>query len=141
MRPEIISQPHAASEMLVSSPASISTFYPATVFHLASMPIATKLKITPLAPTFVAEVEGVDFSEPVPEDVFHEVKDVVNKYGVAIFRKTGLDDHKLIEFGRRFGELDKSAQHRAPDKPVRIALEEIFGMCCTNNDVSYIMMR
>lgn len=96
------------------------------------MPLAPKLKVTPLAPTFAVEVEGVDFSKPVPDDILHEVKDIANKYGVVIFRKTALDDHKLIAFGRRFGELDSTAQHRIPGRPIRIPLDEIFDVSNLN---------
>lgn len=31
------------------------------------------LQITELHPTFGAEVEGVDFSKPIPDDVFAEI--------------------------------------------------------------------
>lgn len=96
------------------------------------MPIATKLKIIPLAPTFVAEVEGVDFTSPVPEEAIHEIEDAVAKYGVLIFRSTALDDSKLIAFGRQFGELDNCGQHRVRDRPARIPLDEIFDVSNLN---------
>lgn len=31
------------------------------------------LKIKKLHPTFAAEIEGVDFSKPIPDDVFNEI--------------------------------------------------------------------
>ena len=31
------------------------------------------LKIKKLHPTFAAEIDGVDFSKPIPDDVFREV--------------------------------------------------------------------
>jgi alpha-ketoglutarate-dependent 2,4-dichlorophenoxyacetate dioxygenase len=96
------------------------------------MPVATKLKVTPLAPTFAAEIEGVDFSKPIPDDIVHEVRHVAAEYGVLIFRKTTLDDHKLIAFGRKFGELDNCAQHRVRDRPLRIPLDEIFDVSNLN---------
>jgi alpha-ketoglutarate-dependent 2,4-dichlorophenoxyacetate dioxygenase len=96
------------------------------------MPVTTKLKITPLAPTFAAEVEGVDFSKRVPDDIFHEVLDVASKYGVLVFRKTALDDLKLIEFGQRFGELDSTAQHRVKGRPIRVPHDEIFDVSNLN---------
>ena len=36
-------------------------------------PEFSKIKIKELHPTFAAEVEGVDFSQPVPDDVFEEI--------------------------------------------------------------------
>ena len=32
-----------------------------------------KLHIKKLHPTFAAEIEGVDFSQPIPDDVFNEI--------------------------------------------------------------------
>lgn len=75
------------------------------------------LKVTPLAPTFAAEVEGVNFLRSVPDDTFHELKDVANKYGVVIFRNAALDDHKLIAF---------------PGCRIRIPLDEIFNVSNLN---------
>ncbi len=46
------------------------------------MPHAEEFKhiqAKPLHPTFGAEVSGVDFSQPVPDDVFQELWQAVNK--------------------------------------------------------------
>ena len=78
------------------------------------MPSLSSLKITPLHPTFAAEVEGIDFSEPVSDAIFNELKDIISRYAVVIMRNTNLKDDKThVEFSRRFGPLDKSA-HRVP---------------------------
>lgn len=37
------------------------------------------IQVTPLAPTFAAEVEGVDFSYPVPPDVFQEIHNAITQ--------------------------------------------------------------
>lgn len=37
------------------------------------------ISIKELAPTFVAEVQGVDFSKPVEPEVFGEIKDALAK--------------------------------------------------------------
>lgn len=42
------------------------------------------LKLTPLHPTFAAEVHGVDFTKPIPDDVFEEIKAAITK--VRLFR-------------------------------------------------------
>lgn len=36
-------------------------------------PEFSKIQIKELHPTFVAEVEGVDFTQPIPDDVFEEI--------------------------------------------------------------------
>lgn len=43
------------------------------------MPHKEHLEIVPLHPTFAAEVKGVDFSEPVSDDVFAEIKAAITK--------------------------------------------------------------
>lgn len=37
------------------------------------------IQVTQLGPTFAAEVSGVDFSKPVPEDVFAEIYRAITK--------------------------------------------------------------
>jgi hypothetical protein len=41
----------------------------------------SKLKVTELHPTFGAEIEGVDFSHPIPDDVFEEILAASAKVG------------------------------------------------------------
>ena len=65
------------------------------------------IKVIPLSETFGAEIEGVDFSKPVPEDVFQEIYRAWAQYGIIVFRGTQLNDESHIDFSRRFGsELD-----------------------------------
>ena len=49
----------------------------------ATEPVYRHIQVTPLAPTFGAEVSGVDFSEPVPDDIFQEVLDAITKVGLS----------------------------------------------------------
>lgn len=42
------------------------------------------ITVKELAPTFVAEVQGVDFSRPVEPEVFQEVKDALAKVCLLI---------------------------------------------------------
>ncbi|KAL6246964.1 hypothetical protein RBB50_006271 [Rhinocladiella similis] len=90
------------------------------------MPSVTRLQITPLATTFAAEVEGIDFSQPIDDALFQELKDAVTKYGVIVIRKTALDDDSAIALGRRFGELDSVKAHRLAGRAMRIPNDEIF---------------
>jgi alpha-ketoglutarate-dependent 2,4-dichlorophenoxyacetate dioxygenase len=43
------------------------------------------IQVKELHPTFGAEVSGVDFSRPVPEDVFQELWKAVNQVRAAEF--------------------------------------------------------
>ncbi|CAG8961598.1 hypothetical protein HYFRA_00006133 [Hymenoscyphus fraxineus] len=64
------------------------------------------IRIKKLHPTFGAEVSGVDFSKEIPSEVFDEILEALIKYAVCVYRDTGLDDRRHVEFSTRFGELD-----------------------------------
>ncbi|OCT44184.1 Alpha-ketoglutarate-dependent 2,4-dichlorophenoxyacetate dioxygenase [Cladophialophora carrionii] len=84
------------------------------------------LKIKKLHPTFAAEIEGVDFSKPLEDDVFREILAASAKYGVIVFRKTGLDDTGHVEFSRRFGELDDIRPYMTNGRKPRYGYYELF---------------
>ncbi|CAG8979496.1 hypothetical protein HYALB_00011900, partial [Hymenoscyphus albidus] len=64
------------------------------------------IQIKKLHPTFGAEVSGVDFSKEIPSEIFDEILEALIKYAVCVYRDTGLDDRRHVEFSTRFGELD-----------------------------------
>ena len=43
------------------------------------MPSATRINIIPLHPTFVAEVQGIDWTKPVDQETFAEIKHAIDK--------------------------------------------------------------
>ncbi|ORY30183.1 putative 2,4-dichlorophenoxyacetate alpha-ketoglutarate dioxygenase [Naematelia encephala] len=61
----------------------------------------------PLHPTFGAEATA-DFATITP-DLVDEIKRGLAKYGVLVFRKTGLDDARHVEMSHLFGDLDDVA--------------------------------
>ncbi|KAF4898714.1 Alpha-ketoglutarate-dependent 2,4-dichlorophenoxyacetate dioxygenase [Colletotrichum fructicola] len=63
------------------------------------------IKITELHPYFGAEISGVNLSTPMSDDVFENIVALSAKYGVIVFRSTGLDDTNHVELARRFGPL------------------------------------
>ncbi|KIR69800.1 alpha-ketoglutarate-dependent 2,4-dichlorophenoxyacetate dioxygenase [Cryptococcus deuterogattii CA1014] len=65
------------------------------------------VRYRPLHPTFGAEATA-DFSTITPELVA-EIKGGLAKYGVLVFRKTGLTDSKHVEMSHLFGDLDDIA--------------------------------
>jgi len=64
------------------------------------------LTVRELGDGFVAEVEGVDFAAAVEPAIITQITGVLDRYGVAVFRETGLDDQRHIAFSRQFGELE-----------------------------------
>jgi alpha-ketoglutarate-dependent 2,4-dichlorophenoxyacetate dioxygenase len=74
---------------------------------------------------FVAEVHGVDFAQPVGAATIAEITGVLDRYGVAVFRDTGLDDQRHVEFSRQFGELELAPKLFGPQR-ARFAHPELF---------------
>jgi alpha-ketoglutarate-dependent 2,4-dichlorophenoxyacetate dioxygenase len=65
------------------------------------------LKVEPILPRFGAECSGLDLTRPLSEDEVRQVTDAMNKWGVCIYRNTGLDDDQHVEFSRNFGYLER----------------------------------
>lgn len=80
---------------------------------------------TPLHPTFVAEVSNVDLTQPTPELVA-EIRKGLAKYGVLVFRQTGLDDDSHVAFARKFGELDDVTPYNKLGRINRLKYDELF---------------
>nr|XP_031857198.1 uncharacterized protein CI109_007393 [Kwoniella shandongensis]KAA5524270.1 hypothetical protein CI109_007393 [Kwoniella shandongensis] len=65
------------------------------------------VKYRQIHPTFGAEATA-DFSQ-ITQDLVDEIKRGLAKYGVLVFRKTGLDDARHVEMSHLFGDLDDIA--------------------------------
>ena len=92
-----------------------------TSTHLLSFPAQKTqeprhIQCKPLHPTFGAEITGVDFTQPISDEVFDEICQAVGKYGYIIFRDTGLTDQEYVDFGARFGELAPAESSRFPTR-------------------------
>ncbi|HTB66915.1 MAG TPA: TauD/TfdA family dioxygenase [Steroidobacteraceae bacterium] len=83
------------------------------------------LTVNALGDDFVAEVHGVDFARPVAPATIVAITDVLNRYGVAVFRETGLDDQRHVAFSRQFGELELAPQLFGAQR-ARFAHPELF---------------
>ncbi|KAI0808560.1 alpha-ketoglutarate-dependent 2,4-dichlorophenoxyacetate dioxygenase [Xylaria sp. FL0064] len=92
------------------------------------------IEVTELHPTFGAEVKGVDF-EDVSEEQFSEIMAAMAKYGVCVFRKTGLTDAAHVSFSRRFGELDTVKRYMLPGRKPRYGFFELFDAGNVSTDV------
>nr|XP_036580465.1 Alpha-ketoglutarate-dependent 2,4-dichlorophenoxyacetate dioxygenase 2 [Colletotrichum truncatum]KAF6788377.1 Alpha-ketoglutarate-dependent 2,4-dichlorophenoxyacetate dioxygenase 2 [Colletotrichum truncatum] len=69
--------------------------------------MSSHFKIEPLHSYFGASVSGVDFSNPVPQEVQQDIQRALHQYGVLVFRDTALDDQKHVDFAKMFGPIDK----------------------------------
>jgi alpha-ketoglutarate-dependent 2,4-dichlorophenoxyacetate dioxygenase len=100
------------------------------------------ITIKEIGPTFAAEVEGVDFSKEIPQEVFDEIVKAITKvsqcsdltytsltisqYGVLVFRDTGLDDTRHVEFSKRFGDLDDIKPYLTNGRKAKYPYYELF---------------
>ena len=87
------------------------------------MTVNTENKATfkPLHPTFAAECNGIDFSQPLDQDTVQSIRDGMAKYGILVFRGARLDDARHIALARQMGELDSSTVFIIPGKEYRLA--------------------
>lgn len=75
--------------------------------------IATRVRITPLHPLFVAEVTGFDATAPLSRAVFRGIWDAFNEYQILVFRDQRFTDETQIDFSRNFGALETMEAHAA----------------------------
>jgi alpha-ketoglutarate-dependent 2,4-dichlorophenoxyacetate dioxygenase len=63
------------------------------------------LKVEPILPRFGAEVSGIDISRPLDPATAREIVEIQNRWGVTMWRDTGLDDASHVAFTRIFGDV------------------------------------
>ena len=68
----------------------------------------TTVRAVPLSKSIGADIEGVDLSQPLSEGDFKAIFDAWMEHLVLRFRGQNLSKDQLLEFSRRFGELDKA---------------------------------
>lgn len=64
------------------------------------------LDIIPLSSALGAEIRGLDLGAPLSDAVFAELVAAWRQHLVLLFRDQPVGDARLVEFARRFGELD-----------------------------------
>ena len=82
------------------------------------------LTIKPITPRFGAEISGVDITKPLDEATQREILDAQNKWGVTVWRNTGLDDETHVAFSRIFGHLELAP--RPAGRKARFEQRELF---------------
>ena len=66
----------------------------------------SELWIQPTGAALGADVHGIDLSKPVSEAAFADIVKAWNEHLVLRFSGQRIDDHMLMQFSARFGELD-----------------------------------
>ncbi|KIW89642.1 uncharacterized protein Z519_09798 [Cladophialophora bantiana CBS 173.52] len=57
---------------------------------------SSTLLITPLHETFLAQVEGIDWTAPISDAIIAEMQKAIDKYGVLVFRKANIDNETQV---------------------------------------------
>lgn len=84
----------------------------------------SEISVSPVHGRFVAEVAGVDLSEPLDDDRFARIHEAFLEHSMLVFRGQRLSNEQHIAFSRRFGELEiHTAKHwLLPDYPEILVL-------------------
>ena len=83
------------------------------------------LTIKPFLPRFGAECSGLDLTRPLSPEEVRQVTDAMDKWGVTVWRNTGLTDEQHVEFSRNFGYLEKVPK-RPDGMAMRLPFRELF---------------
>ncbi|KAI1396780.1 taurine catabolism dioxygenase [Hypoxylon fuscum] len=96
------------------------------------------ITVKELHPTFAAEVSGVNFQD-LSEEPFGEIVAAMAKYGVCVFRDTGMDDASHVKFSERFGELDNIRRYLVGGRKPRYDLYELFDAGNIDGDTNTVL--
>jgi len=84
--------------------------------------MSSQLTITPITPSFVAEVSGVDLTKPLTPGLVAEIDAAMDTYATLVFRGQKLDDASQRALGEALGTIEGSratvdvGQSRLKDK-------------------------
>ncbi|KAK5168856.1 uncharacterized protein LTR77_006165 [Saxophila tyrrhenica] len=84
-----------------------------------------QLEVIPLHPTFACELRGVDWSKPVPLEVYAEIREVVDKVSQITELVVPYTDSS-ISFSSYFGELDDVRPYIDAGRKNRLSMPELF---------------
>jgi alpha-ketoglutarate-dependent 2,4-dichlorophenoxyacetate dioxygenase len=90
--------------------------------------------VMPKRDGFVAEIQGVDCSRPLGEDMLAELIDTLDRYAVAIFRDQSLSQAEQVTFVRRLGPLDTTLDEAMKTFQTRMDFAEVHDI--SNVDLS-----
>src|ERR1051326_5194541 len=73
------------------------------------------LEMTQLHPLFAAEISGLDLARPLPEDAIAQIRTVIDRDAVLVFRNQHLDDETQLAFARHFGPIEPPQAYRSEE--------------------------
>ena len=90
------------------------------------------LVVKPILPKFGAECSGLDITKPLTPDELRQVTDAMDRYGVCVYRNTGLTDEQHVAFSRNFGYLERVPVREGAR--MRLPFRELFDASNLNSD-------
>lgn len=90
------------------------------------------LKVEPILTNFGAECSGLDITRPLNADEIRQVTDAMDRFGVTVWRDTGLTDEQHVEFSRNFGYLERVPQREG--MKMRLPFRELFDASNLNSE-------
>ena len=80
------------------------------------------ITVTPITPSFVAEISGIDLAQPLNPNDRDAIEAAINRYAVVVFRGQTLTDAQQIDFSAHFGPIHSPGQ-RARHTGIKHRLE------------------
>ena len=90
------------------------------------------LKVEPILSRFGAYCSGLDLTRPLGADEVRQVTDAMDRWGVTVWRDTGMNDDQHVEFSRNFGYLERVPQREG--MRMRLPHRELFDASNLNVD-------
>ncbi len=85
-------------------------------------------QVSPLHPTFGAEVRGVDLTRAVTPEVFAEIEAAFNSYGILVFPGQPLGDERQLAFSQLFGSLEVNPNYAGSKMRLRPDIADISNL-------------
>lgn len=83
------------------------------------------LQVQPVQTNFVAELSGVDISQPLPQEVVHAIHAAIDRYGVVVLRGQKLANEQQMGFAEQFGPLERYSLSFRADRKLRLEHREM----------------
>lgn len=111
------------------------------LYHMSLKPVKIgSLTCIPLHPLFAAEIQGVDFSQsPLPDHVIQDIITAQDRFGVTVYRDTGLNDQTHVAFSSQLGALEMCPKLGGPNQPPRFSEPALFDAGNTDRDGNLIL--
>lgn len=78
------------------------------------------INVTRKHPSFFAEISGIDLSQPLADEQWHQLEQAYHENAVLLFRDQNLTDEQQIAFSARFGPVQTRTNYRRPNEKHRI---------------------